>query len=267
MQAIEYIKTHPGQVALNIGRKSLEFASHTEVANNRSMVEERLFSPVLRLLPSPFAWLFALGVPGLILLLWRDRRGLLTLAPVLVVLATFAIFFAEARFRFHAVPMLALGAGLFIEDILSWVRHQQTRHLAWGLAAAIMLGGVSAWATMQVPAPTVSWNAIVWGFIKMGDLEAAQTTVEKVPAGSISSAKWEEALGFIAWSRQDLETAALHYERAVELNPGSHVAHYNLAMMLARMGQPEKAVIHTRIALGIAQLPEYQQLLQSLQVQ
>jgi hypothetical protein len=115
-QAMTYIHNNRWMVLRNVFRKSLEFTANTEVANNRSLADERMFSPLLKVLPSPFIWLFALGVPGLVLLVRKEQKAVLVLAPVLIVLATFAVFFAEARFRFHAVPLFALCAGVTINQ-------------------------------------------------------------------------------------------------------------------------------------------------------
>jgi tetratricopeptide (TPR) repeat protein len=101
----------------------------------------------------------------------------------------------------------------------------------------------------------------------MGDLQAAEETLNQIPADQVNSAKWEEALAFIAWSKEDFEKATSHYRRAVSINPGSHVAHYNLAMMLAQSGNPEEAMIHAIKARDIAALPEYQQLIQQLEAE
>ena len=161
-EALRYIKSNPVAVVASMGRKALEFAAHTEVANNRSLTDERLFSPVLRSLPSPFGWLFALGIPGLLLLAWQDRRGWLILAPLAVVILTFSVFFAEARFRFHAVPLLALGSGVLTDQLLTLLRTARHKSLALLGAMVLLFAAVSAWATRQVPDSGISWDAIAW---------------------------------------------------------------------------------------------------------
>ncbi|NNL94195.1 MAG: tetratricopeptide repeat protein [Xanthomonadales bacterium] len=263
-EAFEYIRSNPASVATSIARKTLEFASHEEVANNRSLAEERLFSPVLRTLPSPFGWLFALGIPGLILLAWHDRRGWLIIAPLLVVIATFSVFFAEARFRFHAVPLLALGGGLLLDQLWGFMRAARHKSLAGTFAMVLIFAAVSAWATRQVPQTGISWDAIAWGYFKMGDLIAAEQVLETPHPGMDITDKWEEALGLLHWSQGNFEAAARHYRNATELNPVSHVAHYNLALALQRTGDINGARRHAALAVSIAGLPEYVALQKSL---
>lgn len=263
-QATAYIREHPALVLKNMARKTLEFSSASEVANNRSLADEKMFSPLLRILPSPFAWLFALGLPGLILLYRNNRNAVLVIAPVAVVVATFIVFFAEARFRFHAAGLFALGAGLFVDQWQNWFDERKFRPLRIGILATVILFGVSQWSGSRLPSFQTSWEGIAWGYIKMGDLAAAETTLASIKQAENSTAKLEEARAFIAWSKQDFEKAKSHYLKAVELSPGSHIAHYNLAMTLARTGDSENAMRHARMALEISPLAEYQQLIQQL---
>lgn len=263
-EAFQYIRAHPAAVAAAITRKTREFASHKEVANNRSLREEKLFSPLLRALPAPFGWLFALGIPGLLILAWQDRRAWLLIAPLLVVIATFAVFFAEARFRFHAVPLLALGSGLLLDQLAGFFRAGRRQALAGALSGVLLLAAVSAWAARQVPDAGISWDAIAWGYFKMGDISAAARVLETPHEGMEITDKWEEARGLLQWSRGNFEAAARHYRGATRLNPASHVAQYNLALTLQRIGDIEGARRHAALAVDIAGLPEYIQLQQSL---
>ena len=263
-EAVAYIEAHPLDLVRNVVRKLSELVAYTEVPNNRSLVEERLFSPVLRALPSPFGWLFALGAPGIALLLYRDRRGLLVLAPILCTAFTVSVFFAEDRFRFHAVPMLALGAGLFVEDLYVWIRRRQAvKWVAGGLVAAV-LGGASVVLAHQSPQPQVSWNRIVWGYVKMGKIDVAKELATKIAAEQPQNPTMQEALGYIAAGQGQYPQAVQHYRRAAELKPDSHVAHYNLARMLVKVGDQQGATSEAAAALGLSPLPEYRKLLEEL---
>ena len=96
-----------------------------------------MFSPVLAWLPSPAAWLLAMGLAGLVWLARDDRRWLIIAVPIALAWFTMAVFFAESRFRFHATPMLALCSGVWIEQLTSHLRDTNKRQVAVfaGLAA------------------------------------------------------------------------------------------------------------------------------------
>jgi tetratricopeptide (TPR) repeat protein len=263
-EALAYIQAEPQRALGNIARKFTEFFAYLEIPNNRSLPEERLFSPVLRTLPSPFGWLLAFGVPGLAILLYRDRRAVLVIAPIAVALFTCAVFFAEDRFRFHAVPMLAVGSGLFLDDLYAWIKARESKKWAIGIVAAGLIGSSSMLLAQQMTQPPVTWDRIVWGYIRMGKLGDANALATKVAAEQPPAAPIQEALGYLAVANGDVTGAIEHYRLAIQLRPDSHVAHYNLAKMLAKSGALDDAASEAATAVRIAPLAEYQALLAEL---
>lgn len=265
-EAVAYLRAHPFELVRNAARKLRDSIAYTEVPNNRSYAEERLFSPVLRLLPPPFGWLLALGLPGLVLLLAQDRRGWLVVAPVLCTGFTVAIFFAEDRFRFHAVPALAFGAGMLLERLQGWLRERRLGPAAVAAAAAAALGATSVVLAQQMPQRPPSWDRIVWGYVRMGDLATARATALRAAAEQPANATLQEALAHLAAHEGRLRDAAAHYRRAVELRPESHIARYNLARALVHVGDREGARREAARALELARLPEYEALARELGV-
>jgi hypothetical protein len=266
-EAIGYIVAHPVDVLENGLRKLGEFVAYIEVPNNRSLAQDRLFSPVLRGLPSPFAWLFALGAPGIALLLHRDRRAVLVIAPIAVAAVTVAVFFSEDRFRFHAVPMLALGAGMFLEQIYSWIKSYQLTRCATAIAVSILLGISSVLLARQMPQPQIVWDRVIWGYLKMNDKAAiapAKKLAMQIAAEQPQNPKIQEALAYIAAAEGRYPEAVAYYRRTIELRTDDHVAHYNLAKMLVKVGNDEEAVKEAKLAADIDPLPEYQELLERL---
>jgi tetratricopeptide (TPR) repeat protein len=266
-EAVSYMASHPTDVAANALRKLAEFAAYIEVPNNRSLLQDRLFSPVLRALPLPFGWLFALGVPGIAILLYRDRRALLLVAPIVVAAATVAVFYSEDRFRFHAVPMLAFGGGVFLEQLCVWIKGRQARKYVTGISASVLLGSTSLWVASQMPQPQMTWDRIIWGYLKMNSKEAippAKDLAMRVAAEQPTNPKILEALAYIAAAEGRHADAVTYYRRTTELRIDDHVAHYNLAKMLAKVGDDEEAAKEAAIAVKIEPLPEYRTLVQEL---
>jgi len=268
-EAVAYIVSHPTDVLRNAARKLLEFVAYTEVPNNRSLLQDRLFSPVLGALPSPFGWLLALGLPGIGVLLYRDRRAVLVMAPIVVAAATVAVFFSEDRFRFHAVPMLALGAGLFLEDLHGWIKTGRTRALVMGSVASALVGGASVLLATQLPQPHVVWDRVIWGYLKMNSRNAiapAKALALQVQAEEPANARVQEALAYIAAAEGRYQDAIGYYRRTVALRPDDDVAHYNLAKVLVKVGEHERALEEAAIAARLEPLPEYRRLLDELGV-
>ncbi len=263
-QAIDYIRSNPLAAARSIAGKFAQFVAYPEIPNNRSLADERLFSPMLRILPSPFGWLFALGVPGLVLWLTRDRRAWLAFAPIATVVVTVTVFVAIDRYRFQAVPIFALGAGLFLDALAEYLGQDRIRPAALLLAAAAALGTASVLLAHPLRPLPPRLDKAVWGYIRMGDIGAAKQAGLKAAATQPNNYRLFEALAYIAAEEKDYAGAAEHYRRAIRIKPDSHVAHFRLARLLERMGRRDEAAAHAAAAVRIARRPEYEALLREL---
>jgi tetratricopeptide (TPR) repeat protein len=274
-EALDFMREHPGQVLADAAHKSVVFLADTEIPNNRSSVEERLFSPILRLLPAPMAWLLAMGLAGLVWLGWEDRRWPIVAAPIVISWLTVAAFWAEDRFRFHAVPLLALSSGIWIDGLLRRIPARgvrgpgsngvgRRRVAAFGLLA-IAIGAASLYLGRQFPPPAIRWDHVVWGYIKMGRVEEARTLAERISVEQPDNAPVWEAMGYLAAARQQYADAVRHYQRAVALRPRSYVAHYNLAKALLALERRSEAAAEARIAESLHPSADAQALLNQAQ--
>jgi tetratricopeptide (TPR) repeat protein len=259
-QALLFMRENPSQTLGQIARKSSIFLASTEVPNNRSAAEERLFSPVLELLPAPAVWLLAMGLAGTVWFAIQDRRWPIVAAPILVAWATVALFWAEDRFRFHAEPVLALCSGIWIDEI---VRNGRVLvRSRWPmLAAAAVIAVLSLYLGTLFPAPPVCWDHVVWGYLKMGRVADARGIAERVSGEQPDNAPIIEALGFIAASGQQYREAVNDFQRAIELRPRSYVAHFNLAKAYLALGDRPRAAAEARTALELSPSSDTQALL------
>jgi tetratricopeptide (TPR) repeat protein len=257
-EALDFMREHLGLVLADAAHKSAVFLADTEIPNNRSSAEERLFSPVLRLLPPPMAWLLAMGLAGLVWLGREDRRWPIVAAPIVISWLIVAAFWAEDRFRFHAAPVLALSSGLWIDGLLRSVPARGVRGSAidgvgrrraavFGLLA-IAIGAASLVLGRQFPSPAIRWDHVVWGYIKMGKVEEARALAERISLEQPENGPVWEAMGYLAAARKQYPDAVLHYQRAVALRPRSYLAHYNLAKALLAQGRRPEAKAEARIA-------------------
>jgi hypothetical protein len=265
-QAQGFIEEHPGQVLGDLGRKALEWFSSVELANNRSDREERMFSSMLAFLPSPAPWLLAMGLAGLVCLALEDRRWWALAVPIALAWLTMAVFFAESRFRYHAAPVLALCSGIWIDQLArQFGGHASKMKLAALVAGAAVIAATSVLLGSRTPLPPVQWDRVVWGYINMGKLREAEALAEHVSREQPENGSIFEALGYIAVASKQYNAAAQALQHAVELRPGSHVAHYNLARVYLALGDRELAAREAGIALNLYPSPDYQALLSRIQ--
>jgi hypothetical protein len=264
-EALQFIREHPGRVALHVARKGAMFLANTEVPNNRSSAEERLFSPVLRVLPPPAAWLLAMGLAGLLWFAIQDSRWAIVAAPIAISWATMAVFWTEDRFRFHAVPMLALCGGFWIDGIVRSIRDYRGWQLRTFAPLAVAIAAASLYLGTLFPPPAVRWDHVVWGYIKMGNSADAQTLAARIAAEQPDDAQIFEALGYLAAAAQRYGEAETDYRRAIALRPRSYLAHYNLAKALLAVGDKAKAADEAQTSMRLNPSPDTAALLAQIE--
>ena len=264
-QAMAYIEQYPGAVLGDILRKSSGMLSNSELANNRSDTEERMFSTVLALLPSPAAWLLGMGLAGLVWLALQERRWIIVALPILLAWFTMAVFFAESRFRFHAVSMLALCSGVWIDQVLHQIRARQKKPLAVFVPVAVVIVVISFVLGSLTPQPPIGWDRIAWGYINMGRIHEAQLLATRIARSQPDNGAILEALGYTDAVQKQYTEAAQVLQRAVELRPRSHVAHFNLARVYLFLGDRQRAQVEARTAEELHPSPDYEALLSQIQ--
>ena len=116
------------------------------------------------------------------------------------------------------------------------------------------------WLGAHTPPPPVSWDRIVWGYIKMGRVSQAQTIAEHVAREQPDNGPIFEALGFTAVVQKRYDAAEQAFQRAVQIRPRSHVAHYNLARVYLELGDRKHAAEEASIAAELYPSPDYQAL-------
>jgi len=161
-------------------------------------------------------------------------------------------------------PELALCSGVWIEQMARQFRAVHRRQLAVFAALAAVIVATSVWLGVRTPPARVSWDRIAWGYINMGRMAEARAVAERAAREQPDNAALFEALAFTAIARQQYETAAQALQRAIELRPRSHVAHYNLARVYLRLGDRERAAREAGIAASLDPAPEYQALVREI---
>jgi tetratricopeptide (TPR) repeat protein len=260
-EALAFIRQHPEQVFNDVLHKLRNWLAATEIPNNRSYVEEQMFSPVLNWLPAPAAWLLGMGLAGLVWLAIEDRRWPIVAAPVFLSLFTVALFFSESRFRFHATGILALCSGIWIDRLTAAVRGARVGLTVSFVALAGAVSATSLYLGHEDPPATIHWDRIVWGYINMGRIAEGRTIAERILAEHPDEEPLLEALGYTAAARQQYDEAARDFERAVELRPRSHIAHFNLARVFLAQGNLDRAAAEAKTAARLNPSAEYRDLL------
>ncbi len=256
-EALTYIASNSNKVTENIIRKSKEFIAFKEVENSRFINRERIFSPLLEVLPHPFGWLFALGIPGLVLLVLRNKYySLPIIFAISTIFATFIIFIAAARFRAHGLPLFAVGSGVFITAIIDWKNTGKNKTIAL-ITLSIILGVITIVSGKHINNVTVIPMEFAWGYLKMGEPEQARNYAEYQIGIDPESPDPHELLGYMALNNEQYKQAIVSLNNAVRLAPQHHATQYNLAISFRKDKQFEKSLLAIESAINYAVLPEY----------
>ena len=256
-QALTYIASNSDKIIENIIRKTKEFIAFKELENSRFINRERIFSPLLEVLPNPFGWLFALGLPGLVLIVLRNKYfSLPIIIAVSTVFVTFIIFIAAARFRAHGLPLFAVGSGVFITALIDWKNTGKNKTIAL-ISLSIILGVLTIVSGKHINNVTVIPMEFAWGYLKMGEPEQARKFAEYQIDIDPENPDPHELLGYMALNNKQYKQAILSLNNAIRFAPQHHETQYNLAISYRKNEQFEKSLLAIESAINYIVLPEY----------
>lgn len=105
-----------------------------------------------------------------------------------------------------------------------------------------------------------SYTRAAYALDLQGDVPGARRILELALGEAVAPqdmAFAHHSLGELAWNEGDIQTARLHYETAVRLDPGFVPPGAGLARVHTASGETERAVTAWREVVGRAPLPEY----------
>ena len=256
-QAFEYLKTNPVPVLEAIFYKFRSFISFKDFGDNRLLSNEKQFSPILKLLPNSYSWLFVLGFPGLMLLTMQKKiNSLPIILAIVTVSATFIFLVATSRFRVHGFPLLAVGTGIFLTSLPNW-KSIRKLHYITTILASLLLSFLTIWSSYTLKIDSNNNSDIAWGYLKMGRPDLAEQYANKQIKISPNDANPYELLGYIAINDNRYEDAISLYNISTKLAPSHHMALYNLALSYSKTGNLNRSLTTIERAVEIKELPEY----------
>ena len=242
-QAWEWIREHPGEFIALTWRKLRWTLGPMEVGHNKEVALERRASPALRPLPMPFPWMLGLASLGC-LLHWLGRRGpglgeareeearrrhelaALALSLLAAYVVSLLPFFAAARYRVPALPWLALLASLTVPML----RLQRSRALmALGGACALVV--LCTWGAPQVSQSGEKWHVDRAIALMKAEPEAARVELESALEINPTSSRALYELALLEHGQGHPAKARQLYERVLRNNPRHHLALFNVATL------------------------------------
>jgi cytochrome c-type biogenesis protein CcmH/NrfG len=177
-----------------------------------------------------FGLVAALGLPGLLLAVWRRPASRWIALAVILHMASLMTVFVTERYRMAAVPgLLLLGAFGIVEVCrnLAVVRWQPLAAYGTALAASCAL---VCWPVDSSIKSVDEFNSSL-ADLEQGRLDRAQTKLEHVYAAHPSNAETAFALGNLWLAKGDRDRAKYFYRRTLQLDPQHDRALNNLGAL------------------------------------
>ena len=241
METFRFLYHHPEAVFRLLFNKIKGTLGHCEIANNHSYYSAARFSPLLKWPVAPFAIVFSLGLPGLVLGMWRNRRVLVLLAPLLSVFLTILIFYTSSRFRMPAAPFFMIGAGITLSILLDGLKRRKIGKICLLVSLVALCGFSSLWVPCPKPSGTEDF-LLAKAYWHQKDFEKASGFAFKGAEAFPSQARFHVLLGMIAFSTHQPDEAIQQNEQAIRLDPKNVDAFYNLGLIYLETERPEQAM-------------------------
>ncbi len=204
-EGLRYLAGHPLDALRLYLRKTFLFLHSYEVPLNSDHLLLRSRSVVLSLLRVPFAFLWPLGLLGL---LRFGKPGGRVLFPLLLIgshAATVIAFFVSSRYRLPLLPALAVGGGVTL-SVLARAENRDRRSLT------LVFAGVVLAVLFSLPYPLIR--------DMQGDSWSSQ----------------HESLGIRRFDSGDFAGSERELREAIRIRPANKAPHWYLARILEARG-------------------------------
>lgn len=158
-----------------------------------------------------------------------------------------AIQYASWRGR-SEIDQLALGDDVWQSQTIWWSAADESDRAR--LETAITrLESADNWGLMTTP---LVLNKLVWAYLARGDLDRAESTLNRLAAEAPDSAEPHRGLAWVMRKRGRTDAAIVQYETALERDPKSTTVRHELAALLIEQGRFDQAEKLYRAAISQA---------------
>jgi Flp pilus assembly protein TadD len=247
-QAWTYIKGHPVNWMGLMWRKALNFWSAFQYDDVG--VIDVLRQPGI-ITPGPhFGIVAALGIPGALIAVRRNRRARWVLAAILLQVAAVLTVFVTERYRMVVVPGLLLFVGYGSWRLCHWL-------IADHKAPAVVYVGSTVVAAVIISTPPKDFA--LWALdpyntgrqaLESGNLRLAENRLQLAHGYVPDNAETNFALGNVRLARNDPAGARAYYNATLSADPAHKGALNNLGIIALDENQPRLAVRFFRAAVN-----------------
>jgi len=197
-----------------------------------------------------YAFILALGLPGLAIGLCHRKQIWWLMIPIVTILATLMIFFVSSRFRMPMVPFLVIGTGIFLRSAWLWFKDGKKRNVVLPIFFAAVLFLVS----MMIAPPEGDGHkeaVLARAFYSQNDYMNAKALALEAMNKDAGNVDLYILLGRITRHEGRTEQSMAYYQKAMSIAPDNFTVNYDLGMLYMAADKPESAIEHLEKSLAI----------------
>jgi Tfp pilus assembly protein PilF len=253
-RALAFMRAQPLDWLRQLARKAFLVANARELPDTEGIEAYTDESLLLRALfwPLHFGVIAPLAVVGAVARRRDWHRLWLLPAMALALLASVALFYVFARYRYALVPVLMPLAAAGAVALWAAARRRGAMRAVGGLALAGLAGAVVSNWPIGVPKNVGLTHLSVGGeLLQAGRFAEAQAEFQAAVAGMPGSGLAHSRLGDALRARGEPALALVSYERAIALSPQLADAHAGRGIVLDALGRGHDAEEAYRRALEL----------------
>ena len=236
-QAMRWWISSPSVLPRLLWYKLNQLITGAEIPNVHNIRLHARYAPMLVPWLPVFAIALALGLPGLIIGIRRQREALVLLAPIAMVAATTVIYYGASRLRLPMVPMLLLGIGVLADG--DWHRRWRSALAVGAAASLLLLASLLAWHP-GIPMAQALLQA-ARAHAQLGQLDAADRLLEAAGPAMIDNTRALITRSAIALMRGDYAASRRLGEHGLRIDPDSVELLFNTGVAALRQGDVARA--------------------------
>ncbi len=241
-EAIHYLWNNRYDVPRLLLTRIAHLISNTEIPSVYNYYDAESQSQLLGLPLFNYAFVFGLGIPGLMLAIGLDKRAAILVLPCIVIMVTCLCFYTAARLRFPLVPCIALGTGFYLNYC---IEQWQARRMK-PLSISLMAGAALILSSLIVPAPTIPPNnnsyQLASAYANMGQFDKALETMHSVQWETQHQDQYYFLQAQIALLKGDYVASIALNKQALSFNPEHIESLYNVGIAQLKLGQAQQAI-------------------------
>jgi tetratricopeptide (TPR) repeat protein len=255
-KTFESLAETPTAIPLIMANKLQWTLTNYEIPMNQSFYLASRYAGLARWPLPNFAFAVALGLPGIMIGIMSNRKTAWLMLPLLTIFFTLFVFCVSSRFRMPAVPFLLIGAGIFIAELLEYVKQGRGGRI---LVLTVVAGSLflASYFSSSVNATGFEEMLLAQAYMDQGELEKAEALAKESTKAFPLNASFPLLLGLISLYKGEPNQAIRYNLHAIKLDPYKATVYNHLGVAYLQAGQPDKAIPVLQTAISLASDEEF----------